>query len=149
MEQQQMRSYITSWYKPVFIIVTLLCSHNLFAECSDDCSASLKSCQQSASGQQNSACQEQFEICNLICNRDQTQSCVFLAFKNHEGVADKEKELEEITGGFARVTEEQYPHFAGLCSNNNMRCDYVLEWNQTMYSCGGSKRDPNRVACCR
>lgn len=144
-----MRRYISTWYTPVIVIAILLGSPGAFAQCSDDCTALLKSCQQSATGQQESRCQEQFEICKLSCNRDKTQSCVFLAFKNHEGVADKEKELEEITGGFARVTDEKHPHFAGLCSSNNMRCDYVLEWNRTMYSCGGQKREPNRVACCR
>ena len=138
-----------SWYTPVFVIAILLGSSGAFAQCTNDCTASLKSCQQSASGQQKSRCEEEFEICKLKCNRDKTQSCVYLAFKNHEGVADKEKELEEITGGFARVTDEKHPHFAGLCSSNNMRCDYVLKWNRTMLSCGGQKREPNRVACCR
>lgn len=136
-------------YKLVFILTIYLFSPLVFAECSDTCMTMRNNCEQSATEQQKQQCLDQFNVCKLKCNRSKTQSCVFLAFKNHEGTANREQELKEITGGFARVTHKEHPHFAGLCSSNNMRCDYVLDWDRTMYTCGGEQHRATRVACCR
>ena len=149
MGHEKMHKFGFVRYKLTFIVVALLCAPAAFATCSDGCSALLQSCEQSAAEQQRSICQERFEICKLKCNRAKTQGCVWLAFKNYDGVANRERELTEITNGFARITHEAHPHFAGLCSSNSLRCDYVLDWDQTMYSCGGQRREATRVACCR
>ena len=139
----------TIWYKMILLFTVYLFSSQALADCNDACVLERSNCQQSSTQQQNTRCDEQFDVCTLSCNRQKTMSCVYLGFKNHEGTADREEELNKITGGFARVTEEDYPHFAGLCRSNNMRCEYVLDWDRTMYSCGGEKREPTRVACCR
>ena len=139
---------ITIWYKMILFFTVYLFSTQVFADCNDICKLDLKNCQKSSAQNQSTRCEEQFGICSLSCNRDKTMGCVFLGFKNHEGVADREKELKELTGGFVRVTEVNKPHFAGLCRSHNMRCEYVLDWEKTMYTCGGEKREPNRVACC-
>ena len=136
-------------HKLTLILIIYLFSPLVFAQCSDTCMTEFNNCEQSATEQQKFECMDQFNICKLKCNRSKTHSCVWLAFKNHEGTADREQEIREITGGFARVTHEEHPHFAGLCSSNNMRCEYVLNWDRTMYSCGGQKREATRVACCR
>jgi hypothetical protein len=140
---------ITIWHKLILLFMGFFFSAQVLANCIDTCVFERNNCQQTSTQLQNTHCDEQFSVCTLSCNRQQTMSCVYLGFKNHDGTADKEKELNEITGGFARVTDEINPHFAGLCRSNNMRCEYVLEWDRTMLSCGGPKRDPRRVACCR
>ena len=137
------------WHKLFFLFAVQFFSAQLFANCTDTCESERGNCLMTSKQQENTRCDEQFNVCTLTCNRQDTQGCVYLGFKNHDGAADKEKELREITGGFTRVTEEAKPHFAGLCSSNDMRCEYVLDWNRTMYSCGGDKRYPRRVACCR
>lgn len=150
MGQQQMTKNQILWLKPALFVVALFSSQFAIAQCGDACSASLQQCKQSATAAQQARCRQQFEICSLKCNRDATQGCVWLAFENHEGVADRDKELGEITGGsFARITHEKHPHFAGLCSSYDMQCEYVLDWDRTMYSCGGDRREATRVACCR
>ncbi|MCW9014059.1 MAG: hypothetical protein OQL06_09775 [Gammaproteobacteria bacterium] len=138
---------ITIWYRIILLFTVYLFSSQALASCNNACVLERSNCQQS-SAEQNTRCDEQFGICTLRCNRHNTMGCVFLGFKNHEGIASREQELNEITGGFVRVTEEDRPNFAGLCRNNNMRCEYVLDWDRTMYSCGGEKREPTRVACC-
>ena len=139
----------TICYKIILLFTVYLFSSQALANCNDTCVLERSNCQQSSTQKQNTHCDEQFSVCTLSCNRDKTIGCVYLGFKNHEGTADKEQELNKITGGFARVTEKDKPHFAGLCRSNNMRCEYVLGWDRTMYSCGGEKREPTRVACCR
>jgi hypothetical protein len=143
-----MHSRITLWHKLFFLLAMPLLSAQAYANCPETCALERSQCQQN-SGQQDTRCEEQFSVCTLNCNREETQYCVYLGFKNHEGTADREKELKELTGGFARVTDEKHPHFAGLCRSNNMRCEFVMEWDKHMYSCGGEVREPNRVACCR
>jgi len=137
------------WHKLLFLIAVQLFSSQVLANCSDSCQLERRTCLKNSSYQQNLRCEEQFDICTLSCNRQENLACVYLGFKNHDGIADKEMELKERTGGFARVTEESKSHFSGLCSSNNMRCEYVLNWDGRMYSCGGEKREPRRVACCR
>ena len=136
-------------HKLIVLLATFFISSQAHANCSDACVATHSSCLQSSSKTHTSRCDEQLSVCTLSCNRHQTMSCVFLGFKNHEGAADKEMELKKVTGQFARVTDEKSLNFANLCRSSNMRCEYVLEWDGTMFSCGGEKRDPRRVACCR
>ncbi len=140
---------ITIWHKLILLFSAYFFSAQALANCNDTCVLERNNCQKSSTQQQNARCVEQFSVCTLSCNRQKTMSCVYLGFKNHDGTADREKELNGITGGFARVTDEKNPHFAGLCRSNNMRCAYVLDWDRAMYSCGGVKREPRRVACCR
>lgn len=140
---------MTIWHKLILLFTVQLFSSQALANCNEICSVERNNCLQSSSQQKNARCDELFGVCTLSCNRQETMSCVFLGFKNHEGIADREKELNDITGGFARVTDEENPHFAGLCRSYNMRCEYVLDWDRTMYSCGGVKRESRRVACCR
>ena len=140
---------ITIWHKLILLFTVHFFSSQALANCNDTCVLEHSNCQQASTQQQNARCDEQFSVCTLSCNRQKTMSCVYLGFKNHEGTANREKELNEITEGFARVTDEKNPHFAGLCRSNNMRCAYVLDWDRTMYSCGGVQREPARVACCR
>ena len=140
---------ITIWPRLFLLVAVLIFSSQVFANCADICESERSNCSQASSQQKTPRCDEQFNICVLSCNSEKTKHCVYLGFKNHDGVADREKELKEITGGFARVTEEISPHFAGLCSSTGMKCEYVLDWDRTMYSCGGDKREPRRVACCR
>lgn len=140
---------ITIWPRYLFLIAVSFFSAQVLANCTDVCEKQRNNCSQVSGQQVSTSCDEQFSICALRCNREQTLYCVYLGFKNYEGVADKENELKQITGGFARVTENETLHFAGLCSSNDMRCEYAIEWDGTMYSCGGGKREPRRVACCR
>ena len=140
---------ITIWPRLFFLIAVSFLSSQVMADCTDICDSERSHCSQISSQQKNMRCDERFKICNLSCRREQNKHCVYLGFKNHEGVADKENEIKEMTGGFVRVTEEINPNFAGLCSSNGMKCEYVLDWDKTMYSCGGEKREPRRVACCR
>jgi len=140
---------ITIWPRLFLLIVALILSSQVLANCTDICESERNNCLQASSQKSSARCDEQFNICTLSCNSEQTRHCVYLGFKNHDGVADKEKELKEITGSFARVTDETNPHFAGLCSSNGMKCEYVLDWDSSMYSCGGEKRESRRVACCR
>lgn len=144
-----MNMKVTTWHKLLFLFAVQFISTQALANCTDSCDVERNNCLQASSPQNNARCNEQFNICTLTCNRQKTLGCVYLGFKNHDGVADKEKELKEITGGFARIIEETKPHFSGLCSNNNMRCEYVIDWEGSMYTCGGEKREPRRVACCR
>jgi hypothetical protein len=139
----------TIWHKLFFLIAVLFFSAPALANCPEACEVERSKCQEASSEDQKARCEEKFNVCTLNCNREETQYCAYLGFKNHDGVADKEKELSEITGGFARVTDEEHPHFAGLCRSNNMKCIYVMEWDKTMLYCGGANRDPRRVACCR
>ncbi|MDH5473080.1 MAG: hypothetical protein OEY61_09510 [Gammaproteobacteria bacterium] len=140
---------ITIWPRIFFLISLSFFSSQAWANCTDVCENERNDCSKTASQQHISACDEQFNICNLSCKREQTKYCVYLGFKNYDGVADKENELKEIVGDFSRVTEERHPNFAGLCRSNDMKCEYVLDWDGTMYSCGGEIREPRRVACCR
>lgn len=139
---------ITIWHKMILFFTVHLFSSPALADCNDTCVLERSNCQQSSTQQSNTRCEEQFGICKLKCNRQNTMGCVYLGFKNHEGIADREQELNKFTGGFVRVTEENRVNFAGLCHSNNMRCEYVLDWDRTLYSCGGEKREPTRVACC-
>ncbi len=139
-----------TWQKLFFLFVVQMLSAQAFADCPTVCEVEHRDCQKSATSQeQKNRCSEQSSICTLTCNRDKTMYCTYLGFKDHEWVADKEKELEEVTGGFARVTSDGRPHFGGLCNSNNMKCDHVLGWNKKLYYCGGEIRQPRRVACCR
>ena len=140
---------ITIWHKLILLCALHFFSAQALANCIQTCELEHNKCKQTSTQQQNTRCDEKFSVCTLSCNRQQTMSCVYLGFKNHDGIADKEEELNKITEGFARVTEEKYPHFAGLCRSNNMRCEYVLNWDGKMYTCGGERREPRRVACCR
>ena len=135
------------WPRLLLLIALPFFSTQVLANCADVCEQKRSNCIKNTS-EQNARCDEQNNICKLTCNREQTLSCVYLGFKNHEGVADRENELKELTGGFARVSDEDKPHFAGLCSSHGMKCQYVLNWDKTMYSCGGEQREPTRVACC-
>ena len=135
--------------KLVLFLSVFILSSQALADCNEACVLERNSCQQTSSQQQGQRCDERFSVCTLSCKRQETMSCVFLGFKNHEGEADREKELKDVTNGFARVTDEKSQNFAGLCRTNNMKCEYVLGWAGTMYSCGGVKREPGRVACCR
>ena len=141
---------MTIWHKLFFLFAVQFFSTQAFADCTATCEVERSNCQKTSGQLQSNRCDEQFSVCTLNCNRENTGYCVYLGFKNPEGTADKEAELKEITGGFARVTNEKnQPHFGGLCRSANMRCDYVLGWDRTMYTCGGEKREPRRVACCR
>lgn len=140
---------ISVWFRIVFLVVVSLFSFQAQANCTDACEVARSNCSQDSNKQNNAACEEQFNICTLSCNRDNTKHCVYLGFKNYEGEANKESELQEITGGFARVTAGDKPHFGGLCSSHGLKCEYSLGWDKTMYTCGGGKREPRRVACCR
>lgn len=134
----------------LFLFAAQLFSTQAFADCSAACERELSSCQSGAtSPEQKNRCSEQSAICGLNCNRDQTMYCTYLGFKDHDGVADKDQELKEVTGAFARITSDGRPHFGGLCSSNNLKCDHVLGWDRKMYYCGGEVREPRRVACCR
>ena len=137
------------WHKLALLSCGLFISLQALANCNDTCLLDHSSCQKNTAQQQDTHCDEQLSVCTLSCNRHETMSCVYLGFKNHEGTADREKELNEVTGGFARVTDEKSMNFAGLCRSNGKRCEYVLDWDGTMYSCGGAKREPRRVGCCR
>lgn len=139
----------TFWHKLILLFVILFFSSQALANCNDTCALEHSRCQQTSTQQQDTRCDEQLSVCTLSCNRQETMSCVYLGFKNHDGTADREKELKEVTGRFARVTDEKSPNFSGLCRSNDMRCEFVLDWDRTMYSCGGEKREPRRVACCR
>ncbi|MCW8855317.1 MAG: hypothetical protein OQK72_11485 [Gammaproteobacteria bacterium] len=140
---------ITIGRQLLFFMAVSFFSSQALANCADTCESVRSSCLQTSSQQKNTACEEQFNICNLSCNRDNTLHCVYLGFKNYEGDANKENELQELTGGFARVTGGDKPHFGGLCSSHGMKCEYSISWDKTMYTCGGGKREPRRVACCR
>ena len=144
-----MHPSISIWHKLFFLVSLPFFSAQALANCPDACEVARSKCQETSNQEQPTRCEEQFNVCTLNCNRQETGSCVYLGFANHEGTADKEKELKELTGGFARVTDEKHPHFAGLCRSNNMQCIYVLKWDTSMFSCGGANRDPGRVACCR
>lgn len=145
-----MRKRTALWQKLFFLFVVQIFSAQAFADCSTACEVELSNCQKAATNQaQKNRCSEQSAVCALNCNRADTMYCTYLGFKDHDGVADKEKELAEVTKGFARVTSDGRPHFGGLCSSNNLKCDHVLGWNKSMYFCGGEVRHPNRVACCR
>ncbi len=137
------------WRKLILLFAFLFVSSQALANCADICAVEHSSCQETTTQQKDTRCDEKLSVCTLSCNREETMSCVYLGFKNHEGTADREKELSKITGGFTRVTVDQSPNFSGLCRSNDMRCEYVLDWDRTMYSCGGEKREPRRVACCR
>ncbi len=139
----------TFWHKLIPFFVLLFLSSQAHANCNDTCASEHRRCQQNSSQQKDTRCDEQLSICSLSCNSQETMSCTFIGFKNHEGTADREKELKEITGRFTRVTDKKSLNFAGLCRSNDMRCDYVLNWDGRMYSCGGEKREPRRAACCR
>ena len=140
----------TIWQKLFFLFVVQLLSAQAFADCSTACEVEYSNCQKAATSQeQKNRCSEQSSVCTLSCNRDKTMYCTYLGFKDHDGIADKEKELEEVTGGFARVTSDGRPHFGDLCISNNMKCDHVLGWNKSLHYCGGEIREPRRVACCR
>ena len=139
---------IAVWYRIILFFTVYLFSSQVMANCKESCVLERSNCQQSSGKQANTRCDEQYGVCTLSCNREKTMGCVYLGFKNYEGKADREEELKAFTGGFVRVTEKTKPHFAGLCSSQNMRCEYVLGWDKTMYTCGGEKREPTRVACC-
>ena len=139
----------TFWHKLILAFAVLFFSSQALANCNDACVSEHRSCKQASAQQQDKRCDEQLSVCTLSCNRQETMSCVHIGFKNPEGAADKDKELDEITGGFARVTDEKSLNFAGLCRSIDMRCEYVLNWDKTMFSCGGEKREARRVACCR
>lgn len=144
-----MRTKANTWHQLIFLFAALFFSAQALADCPDTCAQKRSQCEEASSPDQKFRCEEKFNVCNLSCNREQTQYCVYVGFTNHEGTADKEKELKELTGAFTRVTEDEFPHFAGLCRNLEMRCDYTMAWDKTQFSCGGEKREPNRVACCR
>ena len=145
-----MHNKITIWQKLLFLVIAQILSIQAFADCAAGCEQAYSSCQKAATNEvQMSRCIEQSAICALTCNRENTMYCTYLGFKDHEGVADKEKELEAITGGFARVSSDERPHFGGLCSSNKMTCDHVQGWDKKLYYCGGEVRHPRRVACCR
>ena len=136
--------------KLFFLFVMQFLSAPAFADCPTACKVEHSNCQEAATSQeQKNRCSEQSSICSLNCNREKTMYCTYLGFKDHDGIADKEKELEEVTGGFARVTSDGRLHFGGLCLSNNMKCDHVLGWNKSLHYCGGEIRNPRRVACCR
>ncbi len=138
------------WKKLFFLFVVQFLSAQAFADCPTACEVEHSNCQKAATSQeQKNRCSEQSSVCTLTCNRDKTMYCTYLGFKDHDGIADKEKELEEVTGGFARVTSDGRPHFGGLCISNNMKCDHVLSWKKSLHYCGGEIREPRRVACCR
>ena len=138
--------------KLFFLFVVQFLSLQAFADqgCTTACELEHSNCQKVATSQeQKNRCNEQSSICSLNCNRDKTMYCTYLGFKDHDGVADKEKELQEVTGGFARVTSDGRTHLGALCLSNNMKCDHVLSWENTLHYCGGEVRNPRRVACCR
>lgn len=141
----------TNILKTLFIFFGLtLLSTQVFADCLNACTTEHNNCLKTATNEtQKNRCEELSNVCNLNCNRDKTMYCTYLGFKDHDGKADKEKELEEITGGFTRVTSDGRPHFGGLCSHHNLKCNHVIAWDKQMYMCGGDKREPRRVACCR
>lgn len=139
----------TIWHSFLLLFTVFIFSPHAIASCNDTCMPERKNCQQTSDQPHATHCDEQFNVCVLSCNRQKTMSCVYLGFNNHEGTADREKELGKLTNGFARVTDEKTLNFDGLCRNNDMRCDFVLDWEGTMFSCGGEKREPGRVACCR
>ena len=145
-----MRKNVTIGQKLFFLFAVQIFSAQAFAGCSAACEVELSNCQKVAtSPEQKNRCSEQSSICALNCNRENTMYCTYLGFKDHDGLADKEKELEEATGGFARVTSDGRPHFGGLCSSHNLKCDHVLGWNKKLFYCGGFIKHPHRVACCR
>lgn len=147
-----MNEKTTTWQKLIFLFMLQFLSTQAFANdnCTTACEVELNNCQKAAVSQkQKNRCSEESSVCALNCNRDKTMYCTYLGFKDYDGKLYREKELAEATGGYARVTSDGRPHFGGLCSSFNLKCDHVIDWNKKIYYCGGELKEPGRVGCCR